>query len=107
VASIAQKLGIDVWNYPSATNATLKQGMDYLLTRMLQEKNWGGKEEATIEEEIMVPLLSEYAQAYKVNIDQYRVIAPASPQWVQCSLLFAQTSANILPTNNGFEPCAY
>lgn len=107
VASIAQKVGIDLWNYPSAKHATLKQGMDYLLTRMMQEKNWGGTEEAAIKEEIIVPLLPEYAQKYQVNIDQYRMLASTSPQWSQCSLLFSLASSTPLIAPTDFEACAY
>ena len=81
--------------------------MNYLLTRMQQEKNWGGAEEATIVEQIMVPLLPEYAQAYKVNIDQYRSIAIDSSQWAQCGLLFALASPAPLAPSKTFANCAY
>lgn len=112
VAHIAESIGVDLWQYPSTKQSNIKQGMDYLLTRMRQEKNWGGTEELEIEADIIVPLLPEYIRRYKLSPNAYADIAPASSQWSQCNLLLGSSfpSPNKKPSDNNakkFSFCAY
>lgn len=109
IAHIAQGQNINLWDYPDKKKSTLKQGMNYLLTRMQQEKNWGGKEELKIEEHIMVPLLLEFSQNSEFSIAQYIGMAPESSQWAQCMLLLNIPKVpNLTATaTDVFEPCFY
>lgn len=116
VAQIAQKIGIDLWEFPSSDKSTLKRGLNYLLTRMQQEKNWGGTEEAKISEEIMIPVLAEYAQRYSLPIENYHHLAKHDPQWLQCLMLAGKVPISLTHFNPSivnpksaapFSFCAY
>ena len=61
IAQMADKVGIDCWNYKSPTGKTLQKGFSALYPYITQQKTWEGQQIKAFEYEDGYPLLMEAA----------------------------------------------
>ncbi|HYC29193.1 MAG TPA: alginate lyase family protein, partial [Chitinophagaceae bacterium] len=59
IARMADKAGMDLWNYTSPSGKSLKKGFDVLLPYLLKEKKWEGRQIKDYEDEESYFLLKE------------------------------------------------
>jgi hypothetical protein len=67
LASIGERLGIDLWNYKTSEGASLQKALDYLLPSILDPQIWPHSQVKLINTKNMVDLLCRAAYHYKNN----------------------------------------
>lgn len=65
IANMADKVGIDFWNYTSPSGKSLKKAMAVLKPYLTEEKTWTGEQIKEFDAEEGYPLLLEAAAHYK------------------------------------------
>ena len=64
-AAIADKLGIDLWNYETSDKRSIRKALDYLIPFATGEKKWTYKEISAFEPQKLAPLLRRAAIVYR------------------------------------------
>lgn len=67
IAQMADKAGMDLWNYTSPSGKSLKKGFDVLLPYLLHEKKWEGPQIKEYEDAESYLLLKEGTLRFKCN----------------------------------------
>ncbi len=64
IAQMAEKTGVDLWNYQSASGKSLKKAFETIKPYLLEEKEWEGQQIKAFDFEDGYPLLMEAAARY-------------------------------------------
>ncbi|MBA4197080.1 MAG: hypothetical protein C0459_05935 [Chitinophaga sp.] len=67
LAGIAEQKGVDLWNYQTADNRSLRKAFDYLLPYALNEKPWPHQQISEYKTSLYYALLIQAAEKYKDN----------------------------------------
>jgi hypothetical protein len=73
LASLGDRLGVDLWNYRSADGRSLRQALDYLIPYATGEKKWTGEQITEWRPQAIHPLLRRAAVGWKEP--RYRELA--------------------------------
>jgi hypothetical protein len=65
LATLAEKAGVDLWNYKNANGATLRTALDWLTPYALGEKKWEYQQIGSYNKSEFYPLLMQAANKYK------------------------------------------
>lgn len=65
VATVADKLGIDLWNYETSDKRSIRKALDWLIPFAAGEKKWTYKEISAFEPQKLAPLLGRAAIVYR------------------------------------------
>ena len=65
IAAMAEKIGVDLWNYTGPQGASLKKAFDYFYPYISKQKEWTGQQIKPYEFEEGYPLLLTSAEKYK------------------------------------------
>jgi hypothetical protein len=65
LATLAEKAGVDLWNYKNANGATLRTALDWLTPYALGEKKWDYQQIGSYNKSDFYPLLIQGANKYK------------------------------------------
>ncbi len=76
VATLAEKTGVDLWNYPTSKSADLRTAFDWLLPYALGEKKWEYQQISKYNKSEIYPLLLQASAAFKAP--KYRIAAKAA-----------------------------
>ena len=64
-AALADKVGIDLWNYETADKRSIRKVLEWLIPFAAGEKIWPYKEISSVEPQKLAPLLRQGANAYR------------------------------------------
>lgn len=64
IARMAQKTGIDFWNYKSPSGKSLQKGFDEMYPYLAQQKKWEGQQIKEFETEEGLPILADGAEKF-------------------------------------------
>ena len=64
-AALADKVGIDLWNYETADKRSIRKALECLIPFAAGEKIWPYKEISSVEPQKLAPLLRQAANAYR------------------------------------------
>ena len=65
VATLAEKIGVDLWNYKTSKSTDLRTAFDWLLPYALGEKKWEYQQISKYNKNEMYPLLLQASSAFK------------------------------------------
>lgn len=86
LASIAERLGIDLWNYRTPEGAGLQKALDYLLPSLLNKDTWSHSQIKLIDRKNMVDLLCRAALHYRNNQSYTQACESASAKEINVAL---------------------
>jgi hypothetical protein len=69
VATLAQKAGVDLWQYQNKEGGSLRKAFDWLLPYALGQKQWSYKQIGKYNKTDIYPLLMQAAE--KFNVPRY------------------------------------
>lgn len=81
IAAMAEKLGMDVWNYTGPQGASLKKGFDYFYPYLIKEKEWTGQQIKPFEFDEGYPLLLTSGQKFSCKNCSGAVKKLAGEEW--------------------------
>jgi hypothetical protein len=93
LASLAQKVGVDLWHYTTSDGRSIRKALDRLLPFVQGEKTWEEKQIAPIKFDAMYPILLRAGRVYGEK--RYLEIADAIPLSDSAKLL-ARSRVGIL-----------
>ena len=93
LASLAQKVGVDLWHYTTSDGRSIRKALDRLLPFVQGEKTWEEKQIAPIKFDAMYPILLRAGRVYGEK--RYLEIADAIPLSDSATLL-ARSRVGIL-----------
>ena len=86
LASIAEHLGIDLWNRKTPEGAGLQKTLDYLLPSLLNKETWPHSQIKLIDRKNMVDLLCRVAILYQNNQSYIQACNSASAKEINVAL---------------------
>jgi len=72
LAQLAEKAGVDLWNYKNANGATLRTALDWLIPYAMGQKKWDYQQIGSYNRSEFYPLLMQASEKYK-NSDYIRM----------------------------------
>lgn len=94
VAAMAEKVNVDLWHYPSKSDARLLKAFNYLLENANNASLWKGKSESKVDLRHMVVPALRINRFAPVALDKLTEHNTSHQQMTMCQLLF-DYSANI------------
>jgi Alginate lyase len=86
LASLGERLGIDLWNYTTPEGAGLQKALDYLLPSLLNKETWPHPQFKLIDRKNMVDLLCRAAIHYQGNQSYIQACNTASTKDINVAL---------------------
>ena len=86
LATIGERLGIDLWNHKTPEGAGLQKTLDYLLPSLLNKETWPHSQIKLIDRKNMVDLLCRAAIHYQNNLSYTQACESASKKDINVAL---------------------
>lgn len=110
MATMADKVGINLWHYPSAQHASIYQAYEFIINNLANSKLWPGSQEKSLNTENLVgiSLILKHHYALPTQLTEYLTPnADIALQAQQCGLLFNQTFSFETHSASGQKLCLY
>ena len=65
LATLGERVGVDLWNYQSADGRSIRKALDFLLPVALGEQKWSYEELGGVKRESLFPLMRRAAEVYR------------------------------------------
>lgn len=99
-ASIAEKLGIDLWNYETQDKRSIRKALDWLLPFAVGEKNWSYQQISAWQPEKLAPFLRRAALQYReISYENALSKLPGVIADQRFNLLYPKPVANEAPSS--------